>query len=92
MTVLLDFDLYPNPDQNNRVLDIYLLLKSKLNKIDDYYKDKMEKTNSFITVVMNPTKILDIQIITNEGEIADEIRRFIMEDLDIAETKKKYLH
>lgn len=91
MTILLDFDLYPNPDQNNRVLDIYLQLKSELQKIDNYYKDQMKKTNSFITIIMNPTKVLDIQITPNEGEIANEIRRFIMEDLNISETANKIM-
>ena len=91
MTILLDFDLYPNPVQNNRVLDIYLQLKSDLQRIDNYYKDKMKETNSFITIIMNPTKVLDIEITPSEGEIANEIRRFIMEDLSISETTKKIM-
>lgn len=91
MTILLDFELYPNPDQNNRVLDIYLQLKSNLQRIDNYYKDKMKETNAFVTIIMNPTQILDIQITPSEGEIANEIRRFIMEDLNIAETAKKIM-
>lgn len=92
MTVLLDYSPYPNPDQNNRVLDIFLHLKSELSKIDDYYKELMRTTGAYITVVMNPERVLYMTITPEEGEVANEVRRFIITELSIPDTVKKIMN
>jgi hypothetical protein len=92
MTVLLDYSPYPNPDQNNRVLDTFLYLKSELSKIDNYYKELMRTTGAYITVIMSPERVLDMTITPSEGEVANEIRRFIIKELSIPEAVNKIMN
>ena len=72
MPVLFEVERFPNPAQNNILLETFLSIKEEILNAIKPIKEKIISTNSHIVVTITP-KETAIKYLVSDSELADEI-------------------
>jgi hypothetical protein len=82
MPVLFEVDRFPQPAQNNLLLEAFLSIKAEILKAIEPIKEELISSNSHIVVVLTPKEIA-IKYLVSDSKLADEINQLLSDKMDL---------
>lgn len=90
MRILLDFELYGNPDMDNHIADIILALKQELFITLKYYQDRIDQEKIIPFIKMVPGEF-NVGFINSSEEFEKELQSHINKNFDFETAIKKII-
>ena len=82
MPVLFEVDRFPQPAQNNLLLEAFLSIKAEILKAIEPIKEKLISSNSHIVVTLTP-KETAIKYLVSDSKLSDEIDQLLSNKMDL---------